>query len=338
MARRRWKKITGITLLTTACLLALVITLTIGWRPIIGAKARALTSRQIERTPARLERGRYLVENVAGCFDCHSEKDWNAPGAPPVQGKAGGGKDWSLDGLPWLVASNITPDRETGAGNWTDDMLARAIREGIGHDGRALFPVMPYTSYRLMTDEDLASIIVYLRSVAPVRNQLPPTRIPFPLSRLIQNAPQPVTEAVNAPDAADAVQRGAYLVKLGGCFDCHTPMENGQPMSGLEFAGGFKLKHPGGEVAAANITPHATGIAYYNEPLFLDMMRTGHVRARTLNPIMPWVVYRGMTDDDLKAIFAYLRTLRPVSHAVDNTEQPTACKICKQQHGLGERN
>jgi mono/diheme cytochrome c family protein len=190
----------------------------------------------------------------------------------------------------------------------------------------------------VMTDEDLAAIIVYLRSVPPVRNQLPQTKIPFPLSRLIQNAPQPVTEAVTAQDGADAVKRGAYLVRMGGCFDCHTPLEKGQPMPGLEFAGGFTLKHPGGEVAAANITPHATGISYYDENLFLDMIRTGHVRARTLNPIMPWVVYRGMTDEDLKALFAYLRTLNPVNHAVDNTEQPTACKLCKQQHGLGERN
>jgi mono/diheme cytochrome c family protein len=255
-----------------------------------------------------------------------------------VQGKAGSGKDWSLDGLPWLVASNITSDSETGAGTWTDDMLARAIREGIGHDGRTLFPVMPYTSYRSMTDEDLASIIVYLRSVAPVHNQLPQTKIPFPLSRLIQNAPQPVTEVVAVQEGADAVKHGAYLVRMSGCFDCHTPMEKGQPMPGLEFAGGFKMKHPGGEVATANITPHATGISYYDENLFLDMIRTGHVRARSLNPIMPWVVYRGMTDEDLKAIFAYLRTLKPVNHAVDNTEQPTACKLCKQQHGLGERN
>jgi mono/diheme cytochrome c family protein len=335
---RRWKKVASLTFLAIVCCLALAITLTIGWRPIIGARARALTDRRFERTPARATHGRYLVESVVGCFDCHSEKDWNAPGAPPVQGKAGGGKDWSLDGLPWLVASNITPDHETGAGGWTDDMLARAIREGIGHDGRALFPVMPYMSYRGMSDEDLASIIVYLRSLPPVRNQLPQTKIPFPLSRLIQNAPQPVTEAVTTTDGMNAVKRGAYLVRLGGCVDCHTPQQQGQPMPGLEFAGGFNLKHPGGEVTTANITPHSTGISYYDEKLFLDMMRTGHVRARQLNPIMPWVVYRGMTDEDLKAIFAYLRTLKPVSHAIDNTEPPTACKLCKQRHGLGERN
>lgn len=335
---RRWKKRFVPALLIIACLMSLAITLTIGWRPIIGAKARTLSDRRFEHTPARQERGRYLAENVMVCFDCHSEKNWKAQGAPPVEGKAGAGRDWSIEGMPWLIVSNITPDRETGAGNWTDDQLARAIREGIGHDGRALFPVMPYASFRVMSDEDLASLIVYLRSLPPVRNPLPQTQIPFPLSRLIQSLPQPLTEAVPQPDISEPSKRGAYLVKLGGCSDCHTPLDKGQPMQGLEFAGGFNLKYPGGEVASANITPHSTGISYYDQQLFLEMMRTGHVRARILSPVMPWFFYRGMTDEDLKAIFAYLQTLKPVGHAVDNTEKPTLCKICKQQHGLGERN
>lgn len=334
----RWKNIICFTLLIFAGVLALVITLTMGWRPLIGARARALTDSQFERTPARQERGKYLVESVAGCFDCHSEKDWNAPGAPPVQGKAGAGKDWSVDGMPWLVVSNITPDRETGAGDWTDDMLVRAIREGIGHDGRALFPVMPYLSYREMSDEDVASVVVYLRSLAPVRNPLPQTTIPFPLSRLILSAPAPVTEIVPQPDSSDAFKRGAYLVGLSGCAGCHTPQDDGRVIAGLEFSGGYLLKYPGGEVISANITPHATGIEYYDEQLFLEMMRTGHVRARTLNAVMPWFYFRGMRDEDLKAVFAYLRTLKPVNHAIDNTEPPTLCQLCKQRHGLGERN
>ncbi|MBD0326885.1 MAG: c-type cytochrome, partial [Pyrinomonadaceae bacterium] len=179
---------------------------------------------------------------------------------------------------------------------------------------------------------------VYLRSIQPVRNALPKTKIPFPLSRLNLSTPQPVTETVPPSDTSNAIRHGAYLAKMAGCVDCHTPLDEGQQMPGLQFAGGFNLKHPGGEITSANITPHSTGISYYDEQLFLQMMRTGHVRARTLNSVMPWVFYRGMTDEDLKAIFAYLRTLNPISHAVDNTEKPTACKICKQQHGLGELN
>src|SRR5437867_9893064 len=102
--------------------------------------------------------------------------------------------------LPWLIAPNITSDKETGVGAWSDDTLARAIREGIGHDGRALFLAMPYPHYRQMSDEDLASVIAYLRTVPAVRNQLPTTTMPFPLNFFIQNVPEPVTTAVPAPD------------------------------------------------------------------------------------------------------------------------------------------
>jgi len=89
---------------------------------------------------------------------------------------------------------------------------------------------------------------------------------------------------------------------------------------------------------AANITPDASGVSYYDENLFVEAIRTGKVKARSLSPAMPWVFYRNMTDEDLKAIFAYLKTLQPVNHTVDNTEQPTQCKLCGQKHGGGERN
>ena len=125
---------------------AAAITFTIGWRPFIGPRARALTARTFESTPARLARGAYLVRNVSDCMTCHSEHDWTAHDAPIPANALGAGQDMTLlKGLPGSVhAPNITPDPETGAGKWSDDQLARAIREGIGHDGRALFPFMPY--------------------------------------------------------------------------------------------------------------------------------------------------------------------------------------------------
>src|SRR3954447_26961129 len=193
MGRRRWARTAGIILLLLVTVLCVGVTFTIGWRPIIGARKRALSDRKFAANPARLERGRYLVDGVNGCFGCHTDQDWSKPGAPPVAGREGSGHNWADQNFPWLVAPNITPDKETGVGNWSDDTLARAIREGIGHDGRTLFSVMPYPLYRQMSDEDLASIIVSLRTVPPVRNQLPPTKMPFPLNFLIQNVPQPVT-------------------------------------------------------------------------------------------------------------------------------------------------
>jgi len=241
------------------------------------------------------------------------------------------------DGMPWLVAPNITPDEETGAGLWTDDMFARAIREGIGHDGRALFPMMPYTTFKNYSDEDVASIVVYLRSIPAVRNPLPKTEISFPVSRLINSVPAPVEASVAEPDKSNPVKYGEYLVKVGDCAGCHTARdERGAPLKGLDYAGGNVF--PDGRTASANITPDASGISYYDESLFVGTIRTGHVKARKLTPFMPWWIYKNMNDQDLKAVFAYLRTLKPVEHRVDNTEPPTDCKLCKQKHGLGERN
>jgi mono/diheme cytochrome c family protein len=303
------------------CLLLLIaavaITFTIGWRPFLGPRARALTSRHFDATPERLARGEYLVRGVLGCLDCHSEHDWKAPGGPLVPGREGAGQIFPAEGFPGrVVAQNITPDRETGAGTWTDDQLARAIREGIGHDGRTLFPLMPYTNFRHLPNEDLAAVVVYLRSLPAVRNVLPKSEIAFPVNYLIRSVPEPLTAAVAAPDLSTPERRGEHLVTLASCAECHTPMVHGQPDTKKAFAGGAVFKGPWGTVSSANITPDRTGISYYNEKLFLEAMRTGSVMGRSLNPIMPWDGYRHMTDEDLKAIFAYLRTVKPVENRV----------------------
>jgi hypothetical protein len=106
----------------------------------------------------------------------------------------------------------------------------------------------------------------------------------------------------------------------------------------MDFAGGFTRSGPWGSAASANLTPDPSGIPYYDEALFLEVMRTGFVKARPLSPAMPTMVSKNMSDDDLKAIFAYLRTLKPVQHRVDNSEPPTYCKLCRQKHGAGDRN
>jgi len=226
---------------------------------------------------------------------------------------------------------------ETGAGAWTDEQLARAIREGVGHNGRRLAPMMPYNHFREMSDDDLASVIVYLRSLEPVRNVLPQTNIPEALKASVP-AHEPLTDPVPPPDMSTPVARGKYLVTLASCSECHTPTYQLQPLTHLAFAGGTSLKGPWGDVNSVNITPDPSGISYYDEALFIQTLRTGHVGARKLSSIMPWGYFRNLTDDDLKAIFAYLRTLPPVRHRVDNTEVPTACPVCGKRHGHGELN
>lgn len=338
---KRWQKATLSAVLVLGAVVTAGISATIGWRPIIGPEARPLTDRRFEPSPARLERGEYLVRNVAMCLVCHSELDPSVQGLPVKAGRAGAGKSWAVEGLPWLTVPNITADHETGAGSWSDDALARAIREGIGHDGRALFPVMPYANYRRMSDEDLASIIIYIRSLPAVRHEQPPSEIPFPVNRFINAEPKRLDAPVPEPDLGTPERRGEYLTTLASCSDCHTPRDDrGQYIEGLEFAGGNILMHGDARAprAAANLTPSPNGIPYYNEELFIETMRTGRVREREISDLMPWAHYRNMTDEDLTAIFAYLKTLKPVDHYVDNALPATKCATCNLEHGGGERN
>ena len=336
--KKRFRKILVVVLVTLTVVLAAGITLTIGWRPFIGPRTRALTTRKFENTPSRLARGEYLVLHVTPCMDCHAEHDWTAHDEPMLPNTLGAGQDMNiLKGFPGKVyAPNITPDPETGTGSWSDDQLARAIREGVSHDGRALFPFMPYERFAALSDEDLASIVVYLRSLPPVRKQRPRTELIFPVKYLIRSVPQPLNAPVPNPDLSTPEKRGKYLVTITACTDCHTPQDaHGQPLPGMDFGGGFILDGPWGRVASANITPDASGI---DGAMFMQAILTGYVGERKISQIMPWHIYRQMTSEDIAAMYAYLKTLKPIRHYVDNTQPPTYCKVCRQTHGGGNQN
>jgi mono/diheme cytochrome c family protein len=311
--------------------LTVAITFTIGWRPFIGPKKRALTERHFDRTPERVARGRYLVQGLLGCESCHSPKDWTRHGAPDQPGMELAGQPLPIRDFPGtIVAPNLTPDADTGSARWSDDQIARAIREGIKHDDSILFPMMPYSEYKTLSDEDLASVVVYLRSLNPVRNPLPLSRINFPVNYLVRGAAEPVLDPVAGPDPSNLVARGKYMVHLG--CGCHTVSDK------MGYSGGEHLAGPWGEVTSANITPDASGIAYYGEATFITALRTGYVGVRKLNSIMPFGEFQNLTDEDLRAIFAYLQTLPSVKHRVDNSLPPTYCKLCKQKHGAGDQN
>jgi hypothetical protein len=328
---RRSGKILRICLLLLCVLLAVGITFTIGWRPFIGPRARPLTAQKFERTPERLIRGRYLTQGLLGCESCHSPKDWNTHGAPTIPGMRLAGQVLPIPDLPGSVtAPNLTPDGETGGGGWSDDAFARSIREGIGHDGRTIFPMMPYSLYRNLSDEDVAAVVVYLRSLPAVHNPLPPTQVKFPVNYLVRGVPESVTQPVHGPNPMDRLATGKYLATLG--CGCHSAVRN------QDFGGGEYLKGPWGVATSANITADPSGIAYYDESTFIKALRTGYVGARKLNSIMPFGEFQNLNDDDLKAIFAYLKTVTPVKHRVDNTLPATFCKVCKQQHGGGDQN
>ncbi|HNY42324.1 MAG TPA: c-type cytochrome, partial [Bryobacteraceae bacterium] len=237
-----------------------------------GPQARTALEIKVAMTPERIERGRYLFETVAHCDGCHSPRDWSKYTAPVIVESRASGVAFPAElGLPGaVVAPNLTPDRDTGLGGWTDGEKIRAIREGVDKDGRALFPFMPYQSYAKMSNEDVESIVAFMNTLKPVRNSLPLTKLDFPVSLMIKFAPQPVRDKVAAPDRNDKLAYGRYLVTIGDCAGCHSPKERGKEIEGKHLAGGMEFALGGFLVRSANITPdEETGIGRWSEERFL---------------------------------------------------------------------
>lgn len=283
---------------------------------------------KVEITPARLERGKYIFEVVADCAGCHSERDFTKFGGPIVAGGLGKGMVFPRElGFPGKVAApNITPDVETGIGAWSDGEKLRAIREGIGRDGRALFPLMPYQFFHQMSDEDAYSVVAYLNSLTPVKSRQPRTELDFPVNLLIKSAPKPVSGPVAAPDRTDKLKYGEYLVGIASCVECHTPLERGQPAASKRFGGGREFRVGTFLAVSANISPDPeTGIGAWSEERFVSKFVNYRGFAQGSPPnvsqanftLMPWLGFSRLTEQDLKAIYAYLRTVPPQSNPVE---------------------
>ena len=330
-----------LSLLVVLVLLVLGAITAVGWQIVLGPDARPVSAEKFEATEARLARGKYLVEGPGACFHCHTEHDFSKPDYPINQAMKGAGWAMPIPDLNNIAARNITPDPETGLGSWSDDEIARAIREGIRKDGTALFPVMPYPNFASLDDEDVKSIVVYLRTIPPVKNVVPTRQLPGPLEYIVKTIPKPITTPQPSHPAATPEERGKYLVTIASCAECHSAAASGSPIAGLEYGGGNKFEPPVADpkpVYSLNITPDPSGIAHYDESLFLQMIKTGQVPGRMVNHIMPLEFFKNITDDDLRDMFAFLKTLKPVSHRVSNTDPPTPCPLCKQSHGLGDMN
>jgi len=284
---------------------------------------RPASTERIEPTPERLARGAYLAAGPLNCISCHSDRDQNRYGRPVIGPPGAGGvcitKEFGFDGF--VCPPNLTPDKETGLGNWSDGEILRAFREGIARDGHGLAPACPYADTRELSDEDARSVVVYLRSLQPVRNRVQERHISFPMSFFIKLVPKPLAGPVATPDPADSVATGKYLATVSHCKFCHTPVnERYQPLPGMMFAGGMEHKGPWGVIRSPNLTPHATGIAQWKRENFIGIFRafSGELRATDPqhNTAMPWPDLTKMTDADLGAIYDYLRTVPPVNHVV----------------------
>jgi len=296
-------------------------------------RVQAASTETVERTPARIARGEYLARHVSGCVDCHTAHDYSRRGAPETGPLGAGG--FCLreeDGFPGhLCSANITSDRTAGVGAWTDGELLRAIRDGVDRDGHALFPMMPYEKFSHLGDEDLRSIVAYVRTLPPSPKVTPPKHLRFPLSVLIRLAPKPVTAQVPPPSPSNTLAYGEYLTTAAACEDCHTPTDKGKPLPGMRFAGGQLMKGPWGTVRTANITPDdATGIGRMTRAQFVARFQamaalpSDQPAPATGQSVMPWSAYGGMTAQDLGSVYDYLRTIPKVHHAVQAFEEPHA--------------
>jgi mono/diheme cytochrome c family protein len=319
-------KIAGVALLAVVALAAIGVS----YLSLRKPAQRPASAEKVEATPERVARGRYLVHHVSVCLDCHSERT-SAYALPIKPGREGvGGFIWDKRiGFPGtLAAANLTPDLDTGLGKWTDGEILRAMREGVDREGNALFPIMPYGHYSKMSDEDAKSIVAYLRTVAPQRYARPKKALDVPLNFIEKFVPQPIAAPVPAPDKTNEVAYGQYLVTIGACGECHTPKDDqGNPLPGMELAGGFEMLTPDFRVVTANITPHpSTFMGRATREEFIGRFRafqgytaeTAPQAEKGKNTLMPWIAYSGLTDEDLGAMYAYLKTVPPVDHRVNS--------------------
>lgn len=278
------------------------------------------------KDPDVIARGKYLVHGPAHCAMCHSTDDRDAPGkvrTTPLRG----GLPFAMGPLGTRYGRNLTPDPDTGIGRLSDAQIARTLRTGVLHDGELSF-FMRFAAADL-SDEDVVAVLSYLRSLEPVRNEVPRGQWALFGKVLLTYAFGPIRPRDTAPPkhvpASDtpSVERGAYLADhVALCTSCHTPFDQTtfEP-TGPKGSGSLPEPSHGAdsdmEYVAPNLTSHATGITgQMSEDVFLARIKAGRTRATS---IMPWETFQDTSEADLRSIYRYLRTLPPVENDVGPT-------------------
>jgi hypothetical protein len=280
---------------------------------------------KVDNSPARVDRGKYLATSVTVCVDCHSTRDWSKFLAPVTEGTLGkGGEKFDQkEGFPGTFYSkNITP---AGISRYTDGELYRLITTGVTKEGRAMFPVMPYHYYSRMDPEDIKCIIAYIRTFPRIENQVTESVSDFPMNFIINTIPEKA-KPQKLPAKSDLLAYGAYMTNASACIECHTQVNKGQIIEELSFGGGREFTLPDGSVVrSANITPDMkTGLGSWTEDQFVSRFKlyadTGFkpqtVKPGEFNSIMPWLMYSKMNKEDLAAIYAFLKQIKPIKNSV----------------------
>lgn len=269
----------------------------------LAALAAGITAAAAE-TPA--ERGSYLVNTIMTCGNCHTPK---GPTGDIADKAFSGGLSW--DEPPFKVtAPNITQDKETGIGNWSNADIKKLLRTGVRPNGVAIASIMPTGFYDIVTDGDLDAIVAYLRTLAPIKNKVPDPVYKFAAPpQVFPGGEKPYTEAM----LADKVKKGFYLATIGHCMECHTPLNKGVHDWADLGRGGFEFPGPWGVSKSRNITSSKTkGLGNWTDAEIKQAITHGVSRdGSKLKPPMGYGYYAKMTDADVDAVVAYLRTVPP---------------------------
>ncbi|HET7850348.1 MAG TPA: c-type cytochrome [Pseudolabrys sp.] len=254
-----------------------------------------------------VKRGDYLVNTIMTCGNCHSPKGPSGD----IPGKHfSGGLSW--DEPPFKVtAPNITQDKETGIGKWSDADIKKLIRTGVRPNGVPIATVMPTGFYEILSDRDLNAIVAYLRTIKPIRNTVPAPIYKMPQVReIFPGAEKPLP----ASAMKNKIKRGFYLATIGHCMECHTPMEKGERLFKTRLgAGGFEFPGPWGVSMSRNITSSKSkGIGTWTDAEIKRAITTGVDKdGNHLKPPMGFGYYAHMTNADLDDVIAWVRTLPP---------------------------
>ncbi|HVK86400.1 MAG TPA: c-type cytochrome [Kofleriaceae bacterium] len=263
--------------------------------------------------PKLVERGDYLA-SILGCGFCHMPM---GPQGPDTTRQFAGGLEVPEKFGTWR-APNITPHTGSGIGNWTEEQIVTAIREGTRPDGSKLLPIMPYLNYNRLTDDDAKAIAAYLKTVPAIDNVVAPNKD-------LKLPPIPAPKPANAPDVVDdPLKHGEYLVTLMHCNMCHTPMtKDGMPDMARMYGGGMEFEIPflgTGTLYGPNISSDPeTGIGKWTEQQVADVIKTMKRPDGTIiqGPMQFYLAgWSKLEDRDVKAIAAYVKTIPPIKNKV----------------------
>jgi mono/diheme cytochrome c family protein len=270
------------------------------------AAAVAAAGAAFAETP--VERGSYLVNSIGACGNCHTPRQ---QGVPDLSKRFSGG--FQTFDEPWFTVkgANLTPDKDTGLGGWSDDDLRKALLTGVRPNGIQLATVMPYPFYKVMLPGDVDAMIAYLRSVPAIRNEVQaPNYKAQQAAAAVPGADKPMT----ADDLKDPVKRGFYLASIAHCMACHSRASEAVPpdFKSNYGRGGREFRGPWGVSVTANISASAKGLGGWSDAEIRRALTEGVSKdGRKLKPPMIDYVayYKTWKPEDLDALVAWIRTI-----------------------------